>query len=382
MAHTTGVRTPPAHSRARRAPKKGPRRSEDTQIVRTLALLLALARSPRGVLLRQFAEQRGYPLAAVYRDRDALRRAGVPVDGPVDGARYVLAEAWLPPGATGATREEMLALFLARRLAPGLRGTRVARQLDSLWAKLAGPTGQPSLTFPDELGLSIPPLPAIEYAAHSVVIDLVATARRERRALWIRYRRGDGEESERVIEPGFLHWDGRLECLYVPSWCRLREAVRVFAVHRICDARLIDDTYAPRPQTRPAALEKAFQIWMRDQVERVAVQFSARVAGEIRERRRHATQRLVELADGGVVLHLEVAEPAEMLRWILGFGPDARVLEPAHLADRVRQQHAEAAALPPVTGAAPAAAGTGPRVGAQRREGSPGKAPAAAARRR
>jgi predicted DNA-binding transcriptional regulator YafY len=381
MAHTNGVTRPSTHSRSRPRPTKGPRRSEDPQIVRMMALLLALARTPRGLVLKQFADQRGYPLNAVYRDRKALCQAGVPVAGPMSGSRYVLAEAWLPPGATGATREEMLALFVARRLAPGLRGTRVARQLDSLWVKLAGPTGQTPLTFPDELAISIPPLAAIEYAPHAVTIDLVATARRERRALWIRYRRGDGEESERVIEPGFLHWDGRLECLYVPSWCRLREAVRVFAVHRICDARLIDDTYAPRAQTRPAALEKAFQIWMRDRVERVAVQFSARVAGEIRERRRHATQRLVELADGGVVLHLEVAEPAEMLRWILGFGPEARVLEPAHLAERVREQHAEAAAVPPVA-ATPAAAGTGPRVGARRREGSPAKAPAAAARRR
>jgi predicted DNA-binding transcriptional regulator YafY len=340
------TRTP----RSRKPPPRGPRRSADTHIVRVLALLLAMARSRRGVLLKQFAEDRGYPLSAVYRDRDALRNAGVPIEEP-DGGRYKVPDAWLPPAATGANREEMLALFVARRLAPGLRGTRVARHLDALWAKLASPGGQTPITFPDEVALSIPALAAIDYAPHAVVIDLLIAAQRERRAVWIRYRKANGDESERTVEPGFLHWDGRLETLYALTWCQLREAVRVFAVHRILDARTTDETFAPRHQTQRAALEKAFQIWVREQTHPVAVQFSARVAGEIRERRRHATQRLDELEDGGLVWYVEVAEPEELTRWILGYGPDARVLAPAHLADRVRLRHREAADVPDASGA-------------------------------
>ncbi len=343
-------------------PRRGPRRSDETQVVRALALLVAIARSQRGVLLKQFAEERSYPLRAVYRDRDALRRAGVPIEVTSE-SRYKVEPAWLPPSATGANREEMLALFVARRLAPGLRGTRVARHLDALWAKLAGPSGQTPITFPDEVGLSIPPLAAIDYAPHAVVIDLLSTAQRDRRAVWIRYRRPDGDETERVVEPGFLHWDGRLETLYALTWCRLRAAVRVFAVHRIRDARTTDETFAPRPDTRRASLEKAFRIWVRDRVEPVAIQFSTRVASEIRERRHHASQRLVELADGGVVLHVDVAEPEEMTRWILGYGPDARVLSPGHLADRVRSLHQDAATLVEAPGS-PVPLTSVPRAGA------------------
>lgn len=331
--------------------------------MRVLALLLAMARSRRGVLLKQFAEERGYPLSAVYRDRNALRDAGVPIEEP-DGGRHKVPDAWLPPAATGANREEMLALFVARRLAPGLRGTRIARHLDALWAKLAGPSGQTPITFPDEVGLSIPALAAIDYAPHAVVIDLLTAAQRERRAVWIRYRRPDGDETERVVEPGFLHWDGRLETLYALTWCRLRDAVRVFAVHRIRDARTTDETFAPRPQTQRAALEKAFQIWVRERTHPVAIQFSSRVAEEIRERRRHASQRLVELEDGGVVWHVEVAEPEELTRWILGYGPEARVLAPDQLADRVHLLHEEAAAITVADGAlAPMTSGrrSGPR---------------------
>jgi predicted DNA-binding transcriptional regulator YafY len=332
--------------------------------VRALALLVAIARSQRGVLLKQFADERGYPLRAVYRDRDVLRRAGVPIEVGKD-ARYKVAPAWLPASATGASRDEMLALFVARRLAPGLRGTRVARYLDALWAKLAGPSGQTPLTFADEVGLSVPTLAAIDYAPHSVIIDLLATAQRERRAVWIRYRRVDGEETERVVEPGFLHWDGRLETLYALTWCRLRDAVRIFAVHRIRDARTTDETFAPRRQTQRAALDRAFQIWVREHTQAVSVQFSARVAGEIRERRRHESQRLVDLPDGGVILQLDVAEPEEMVRWIMGYGAEARVLAPPELAARVQTLHAMAAQAAVDPPRVPASLTSSSRVGAR-----------------
>lgn len=359
MAHTSRVnprRTP--------VPRRARRRSDDTQVVRALALLVAIARSHRGVLLKQFADERGYPLRAVYRDRDVLRRAGVPIEVSKD-ARYKVAPAWLPASATGASRDEMLALFVARRLAPGLRGTRVARHLDALWAKLAGPAGQTPITFPDEVGLSVPTLAAIDYAPHSVVIDLLAAAQRERRAVWIRYCRVDGEETERVVEPGFLHWDGRLETLYALTWCRLREAVRVFAVHRIREARTTDETFAPRPQTGRAALDRAYQVWVREHTQAVSVQFSERVAEEIRERRRHGSQRIVELPDGGVVLHLDVAEPEEMVRWIMGYGAEARVLAPPELAMRIQGLHALAAQAAAAPEDAPVSLTSSARTGAR-----------------
>lgn len=47
--------------------------------------------------------------------------------------------------------------------------------------------------------------------------------------------------------------------------------------------------------------------------------------------------------NGGVVLELEVGAPEEVERFVLGFGPDAEVLEPPSLAARVCELHAAAA---------------------------------------
>jgi hypothetical protein len=151
--------------------------------------------------------------------------------------------------------------------------------------------------------------------------------------------RGDDGSHDRARFPAL----GRgLEAMYVPSWCRLRGAIRVFAVHRILSIESLPDERArARPTVR--ALERAFRIWYRDKVEHVEVLFTGRVAGAIRERRWHTSQRTIEAPDGGVYLHLDISAPEELERWLLGFGPDARVVEPVRLAEQIRRLHAQAA---------------------------------------
>ena len=145
-----------------------------------------------------------------------------------------------------------------------------------------------------------------------------------------------------MIEPGFLHWDGGLEAMYVPSWCRLRDAIRVFAVHRVLSIESLPDEPS-RAVPAKRSIERAFRVWYRERVEHVEVLFTGRVAGEIRERRWHASQRTIDAADGGICLHLDVSAPEELERWLLGFGPDARVIEPLRLAEQIRRLHAQAA---------------------------------------
>lgn len=299
-----------------------------------------MVQSKRGVMLRPFAERRGWSWRASYRDVQTLRGAGVPIEH--EHGRYRVAESWIPPGAVDVRRDEILALFLARRLAPGLKDTSFGRALDGLWSKLAAPTRQPALPLGEETSVDVPALAPIELGPHCAVIDAAREAIGARRALRVRYRRTDGTETERVIEPSFLHWSPATEALYLRAYCRERQAFRLFAVHRIASATLLDETFArrPDPEWEPA---RAFRLWHGANIEHVSIRFSPRVAGEICERRWHASQHLTETADGGVVLELDVAAPEELERWLLGYGPYAEVLAPTALAERIRGLHAEAA---------------------------------------
>jgi predicted DNA-binding transcriptional regulator YafY len=315
----------------------------DPQLVRAVALIHALARNKRGVALKQFADRRGFNLRALYRDIRALERAGFPVRH--EHGRFSLPEDWLPPASVGVSQDELVALFVARHVTPGLKATPIGRALDSLWTKLSTRGAQTRLVPEDDVPFGTRTFSAIDYGVHEGTISKLKGAIGARRAVWICYRTPAGVESERVIEPGYLHWESALESLYVPSWCRLRSAIRVFAVHRILAIDVMDERVASRAALARAALARAFRVWHRDQLEHVVIRFMPPVAGEIRERVWHPQQRIVDDREGAVYLHLDIAAPEELERWLMGFGALARVVEPTRLAALLQQRHQEAAAL-------------------------------------
>ena len=315
-------------------------RSNETQVVRCIALLIAMARAKRGINIRQFAERRGWHWRASYRDIATLRAAGVPIEHEHGWFRVV--DHWIPTGAVDVADDELLVLFAMRHLVPGLKDTVVGRALDSLWAKLAEPTRQRSLPFGDQDWLVVRSAAPIDYRPHRPVFDTLRAAIEARRVVELRYRTAHGVETVRRVEPAFLCWEGSLETLYVRAWCRLREDFRTFAVHRITGVSLASESFAARGDAA-TGLSQAFRIWCGPTVERVVVRFAASVAGEVRERRLHPSQVETAHEDGSLTLALEVASPEELERWLLGFGPDVEVLAPARLATRVRERHRAAA---------------------------------------
>lgn len=68
---------------------------------------------------------------------------------------------------------------------------------------------------------------------------------------------------------------------------------------------------------------------------RVRVRFSPEKAGFIRRTRRHPTQVTEDLEDGSVVWQVEVPLSEDLVHFIVGYGPHARVLEPDELRRRV-----------------------------------------------
>jgi len=82
----------------------------------------------------------------------------------------------------------------------------------------------------------------------------------------------------------------------------------------------------------------------------VVLRFHRRVAPYIQERVWHPSQRLTPVSDGGLQLAMHVGIAAELVSWVMSFGPDVYVEGPADLAERVRRLHTEAArGLDPAT---------------------------------
>src|SRR5262249_40103268 len=127
------------------------------------------------------------------------------------------------------------------------------------------------------------------------------------------------------------------------AWDEPRRAIRIFALHRIRRATPTTESYeVPRDFGFKRYMADAFGIQQGDEPVAVSIRFAPRQARWIRERRWHRSARVQEALNGGLVLHLRVAETSEIKRWVLQFGSEAEVLKPASLRRAVMQELAVA----------------------------------------
>lgn len=70
----------------------------------------------------------------------------------------------------------------------------------------------------------------------------------------------------------------------------------------------------------------------------VKIVFATKLARYIRERLWHPSQKFRDLTDGRLELTLHVADTLEVRRWILGYGVQAEVIEPAGMREALRQE--------------------------------------------
>jgi predicted DNA-binding transcriptional regulator YafY len=318
--------------------------ARNDHIARTLAVLSALTVNRHGIALRTLAERHSWNLRTLYRDIEALERAGWSVIN--DAGRFRIELRGTPAPVAALDFEEVRALYIARELSRGIRDTSVGRALDRVWAKASSATTRVPALFADPPPWFSHSSPVgIDYGAHKKMIATLERALRDRLAIRCVYEATTtGEVTRRVIEPAELHWDTHLESLYVIGWCRLRRDIRVFAVHRFRAVHLTDEPLQPRSQVSSrAALRSAFRVWRGANVNTVRVRFDRATATRVAERKWHPSQKVERLRDGALVLTMEVGGLQEVTSWILGFGPSARVLGPDALVERMSAQLSQAA---------------------------------------
>ena len=126
---------------------------------------------------------------------------------------------------------------------------------------------------------------------------------------------------------------------YVPEY----KDVRTFAVDRIASVSLDKQTFTPKERVGTEVFANSLGVNTGEPA-RVEIEFEPRVAPFVRARVWHASQQVKEEGDGRVRLSLNVCHDWALRNWILGWGPYARVVAPAALAEDIRSDLAAAAA--------------------------------------
>lgn len=308
------------------------------RLLSILLLLQANGRMSAGTLARRLEVSR----RTIYRDVEALGAAGVPVvvDQGREGGVSLLA-GWRTD-VTGLTEQELSALLAfassgpASDLGLGEDFGRAARKV----AAAAGGTG-PGMAA----GTSPGPGAAVRFQDR-VLIDndpwsaprrVPAHLSRIQDALWsdhrlaMRYRRGDGVVSERVVEPyGLIAKNG--------VWYLLaggETGLRTYRVSRVEEATVTDQAF-DRPPGFDLEREWSERTATLRPPEQIRVTVATDASPEAATFLRFAARHVVESGDDGVAV-LEFAAPGAAAAFIASFGDAVHVLGPPEVRRRLAE---------------------------------------------
>ena len=127
---------------------------------------------------------------------------------------------------------------------------------------------------------------------------------------------------------------------YVVGWCRMREEIRIFALHRIRSYDVhYDQPFEPRNGVDiDAYLSSSFQLEHGDPEQRCIIKFDVVAARYVRERKWHDSEELTEHDDQSCTLSFNATRLEEVKRWVLLYGASAEVLEPPALREMLREE--------------------------------------------
>jgi len=308
---------------------------------RLLAIVLEL--QARGAARAQdLAEHFETSKRTIYRDIEALCEAGVPVVA-TPGRGYALMEGYfLPPLSFGVDEAMTLLLgadFVAQRFDPQYRAAAGAarRKIEAVLPE----HHRPEL---DDLRESLHVVVGVAQQSPSPAVQgllgQLRRAVRERRTVRFRYHArhssdGDGTVEERRADPYSLaHSSG---AWYLLAHCHRRNDTRMFRLDRIDDLTLTTATFV-----RPAGFRPRTGDQLHERTLAVRVLFTETAARWVREAPSFFITDQQETPDG-LLVTLRVRREDDILGWLLGYGRQARVLEPASLQQRLRDE-AEATA--------------------------------------
>ena len=238
-------------------------------------------------------------------------------------------------------RTQAYLLLAARKAFEPLRGSALFDELDVAHRQLLQMAERPLRTAHTvdihenarlEQRVVVVPYPAKSYVANGGDLDEIFRAAAELRVVRFRF----GDERVRACPYVIALHGGSVHFVALDLG---RATVRAFPLDGVKDAVTEAERFELPIDFDPERLVLgAFGPVPAEDRRRAVIEFDARVADEVRSRKHHPDQRVATSRDGRVRLAMPVGDRDALVRWVLGFGSAARVIEPEDIRDAVREE--------------------------------------------
>jgi len=317
-----------------RAPKKPGKPAKKYSQAARLHDVIRILEARYGVTVDELAEECGVTRRTVYRDLDAIRDAGYPLDSEqeVDGHtlyRFVTGYKKSPP--ITFSLDELLTLYLCRGQLGFLKGTPFEDDLEAIFGRIRSSLPPRSVAHLERIAeAGAPKFQGVkDYSDKKVMLAALRKALLLQQRIDVTYTPARRSTETYQFDPyQLLFYDGSL---YVGGYAHNRHANRLFLVDRIEEIKILEERFeVPEEFSMQDLTGSAFGL-VDEKSQQVRVRFGPEVAHLIRERLWHPTQELAEEEGGSVVLSFTASGEKEILAWLYSYLPSVQVLAPEDL---------------------------------------------------
>jgi proteasome accessory factor B len=239
------------------------------------------------------------------------------------------------------TFDEAVALHMARQFLEPLAGTYFWEAALDIFGKIRASFSEKALDYLNQFHMLFhhATVGSCDYSKKACVIDDLSQAIRAEIAVHIVYQSQRATEpATRDVHPYALVY--YRHSLYLVAYAPEHDAIRHYKVDRIESV----DVRSQFPFRKPADfnindhLAGSFGIFHGDDDIAVTVRFLPTVARYVEEKQWHRSATYERRRDGSLIARFRLSTVEEFKSWILSFGPNAIVLEPASLRERIARE--------------------------------------------
>lgn len=329
-------------SASQRAKRLLAERDHGRQVTRTWLIWRVIASSRNGMSHRQIHAELEEPCSERNMFRDLVRLENL---GFIQRGENGLWKALRAPD-TGVPIEqtEVTALLVAMQRLTPLGDAWLGGSLKGLLTKALASLNEVRRAGCHEAAQMIlaDPRASVRYDRHAETLSTLEFACLEQQKVLLRHKSGGAPARDRIVEPRRLVYrDGGI---YLVARDSAASQHKKFAVHRIETADLLDEDFVPDPEFDPDRyINESFGLFHGERVHAI-VEFDAAIAHLPAERSFHPSQKLEPLPNGSVRVEFDIAGTTDLVRWLAGFGPQVRVVEPHQLRQELTALHRNALA--------------------------------------
>lgn len=266
----------------------------------------------------ELAEKFEVSVRTIYRDIDSLSGSGIPIytePGRNGGIRlmsdYVLDKAVL----SEEEKQEILAALQTLNTTPNIKNSDLIEKLTAIFRS--------SSDNWIELDLSR----WGNKQNDNKKFELLKTAVMHRYCVKIVYASSYETSNERIIQPLKLMY--KAMAWYLKAYCTEKQDYRIFKLTRILDLKLLNEKFSPRSfpiqESTPQQTHKQITL-------RFPKEMAYRVYDEF------DTTQVIQGENGDLITSAEMPEDGWLIGFLLSFGTQVEVIEPAYLREILAEQ--------------------------------------------